>query len=48
MKYYDDDCEAHKQLKAFAKGVHEGVMSKFFLLSALLGGRGEQEGEEGN
>ncbi|KAK0113957.1 hypothetical protein ONS95_014202 [Cadophora gregata] len=30
MLYYDEDCEAHKKLKAFAKGVHQGAMMVYF------------------
>ncbi|KAH6721013.1 hypothetical protein DL95DRAFT_354565 [Leptodontidium sp. 2 PMI_412] len=30
MVYYDEECEAHRKLKAFAKGVHEGAMMVYF------------------
>ncbi|PVH76666.1 stress responsive A/B barrel domain-containing protein [Cadophora sp. DSE1049] len=30
MVYYDEECEAHKKLKAFAKGVHQGAMMVYF------------------
>ncbi len=31
VKYYDEECEAHKQLKAFAKGKLEGPPLAFHL-----------------
>ncbi|TQS32614.1 hypothetical protein Golomagni_07066 [Golovinomyces magnicellulatus] len=30
MVYYDEQCAAHAELKAFAKSVHQGVMMMFF------------------
>ncbi|KAH6677262.1 hypothetical protein B0J14DRAFT_583839 [Halenospora varia] len=30
MVYYDDECEAHKSLKAVAKSVHQGAMMVYF------------------
>jgi hypothetical protein len=30
MVYYDNECAAHAELKAFAKTVHQGVMMVFF------------------
>lgn len=30
MKYYDDECKAHANLKAYAKTVHQGAMMVFF------------------
>ncbi len=30
MEYYDNECEAHKALKAVAKEVHQGVMMVYF------------------
>ncbi|KAI5457644.1 stress responsive A/B barrel domain-containing protein [Mariannaea sp. PMI_226] len=30
MKYYDDECAAHAELKVFAKSVHQGAMMAFF------------------
>jgi len=30
FKYYDTQCEAHNELKAFAKTVHQGNMMVFF------------------
>lgn len=30
MVYYDEQCAAHAELKAFAKTVHQGVMMMFF------------------
>jgi hypothetical protein len=30
MVYYDEECEAHKALKAVAKSVHQGVMMVYF------------------
>ncbi|KAF4595262.1 stress responsive A/B barrel domain-containing protein [Ophiocordyceps camponoti-floridani] len=39
MRYYDDECEAHAQLKAFAKNelTVEGVLTAFFT-PAVVGG----------
>ncbi len=30
MEYYDNECEAHKALKAVAKEVHQGIMTVYF------------------
>ncbi|KAI0167698.1 stress responsive A/B barrel domain-containing protein [Pestalotiopsis sp. NC0098] len=30
MKYYDNDCKAHAELKGFAKTVHQGVMMVYY------------------
>ncbi|KAM0444318.1 hypothetical protein ACHAPV_010335 [Trichoderma viride] len=30
MVYYDNECAAHAELKAFAKTVHQGAMMVFF------------------
>lgn len=30
MNYYDNECAAHAELKAFAKTVHQGAMMTFF------------------
>ncbi|RDA92130.1 hypothetical protein CP533_6076 [Ophiocordyceps camponoti-saundersi (nom. inval.)] len=30
MKYYDDECAAHADLKAYAKTVHQGAMMVYF------------------
>ncbi|KAH8679128.1 hypothetical protein BGZ61DRAFT_395879 [Ilyonectria robusta] len=30
MVYYDNECAAHGELKAFAKSVHQGAMMVFF------------------
>ncbi|KAH7383055.1 stress responsive A/B barrel domain-containing protein [Cadophora sp. MPI-SDFR-AT-0126] len=30
MVYYDEECEAHKKLKAFAKSVNQGAMMVYF------------------
>ena len=30
MVYYDNECQAHAALKAFAKTVHQGVMMVYF------------------
>ncbi|KAM6476752.1 stress responsive A/B barrel domain-containing protein [Trichoderma sp. SZMC 28011] len=30
MVYYDNDCAAHAELKAFAKTVHQGVMMVYY------------------
>lgn len=30
MKYYDDECETHAELKKFARSVHEGAMMVYF------------------
>jgi hypothetical protein len=30
MTYYDNECAAHAELKAFAKTVHQGAMMVFF------------------
>ncbi|KAJ1324350.1 Dabb family protein [Microdochium nivale] len=30
MVYYDNECAAHAELKAFAKTAHQGVMMVFF------------------
>jgi hypothetical protein len=30
MKYYDDGCVTHAELKRFAKSVHEGAMMVYF------------------
>ncbi|OAG10808.1 uncharacterized protein CC84DRAFT_1161658 [Paraphaeosphaeria sporulosa] len=30
MKYYDEGCETHAELKKFAKSVHEGAMMVYF------------------
>ncbi|RFU30127.1 hypothetical protein B7463_g6197, partial [Scytalidium lignicola] len=30
MVYYDNECQAHAELKAVAKGVHEGLMMAYF------------------
>jgi hypothetical protein len=30
MKFYDDNCQTHAQLKAVAQSVHQGVMTVFF------------------
>ncbi|KAH7000338.1 hypothetical protein EDB80DRAFT_723739 [Ilyonectria destructans] len=30
MAYYDNECAAHGELKAFAKSVHQGAMMVFF------------------
>ncbi|KAJ4348065.1 uncharacterized protein N0V89_009437 [Didymosphaeria variabile] len=30
MKYYDDGCETHAELKKFVKSVHEGAMMVYF------------------
>jgi hypothetical protein len=30
MAYYDNECAAHANLKAFAKTVHEGVMMVYY------------------
>ncbi|KXJ86872.1 hypothetical protein Micbo1qcDRAFT_198046 [Microdochium bolleyi] len=30
MKYYDEGCAAHAELKGFAKTVHQGIMMVFF------------------
>jgi hypothetical protein len=30
MAYYDNECAAHNELKAFAKTVHQGAMMVFF------------------
>jgi hypothetical protein len=35
MKYYDEGCETHAKLKAFAKSVHQGAMMVYFQ-NALL------------
>ncbi|PHH91913.1 hypothetical protein CDD83_9780 [Cordyceps sp. RAO-2017] len=30
MTYYDNECQAHAELKSFAKTVHQGAMMVFF------------------
>ncbi|KJZ75172.1 hypothetical protein HIM_05366 [Hirsutella minnesotensis 3608] len=30
MRYYDNECSAHAELKEFAKTVHQGVLMVFF------------------
>ena len=30
MDYYDNECEAHKALKAVAKELNEGIMTVYF------------------
>lgn len=30
MKYYDDGCETHAELRKFVRTVHEGMMMVYF------------------